>query len=404
MKLFKSKILLTIYSLILCFLIGELFVRLVSISDLDENIFIFNVQLKPHQLPIKETKKKLNIYETNQSKSRLLFDSKLGWSPNENFISENGLYIYNKYGERSQSLSDRIVNSESIKILLFGDSYMHGDEVKFAETIGANLEKLFSSDSLQVQVFNFAVSGYGMDQAFLRWEKIKSLIKPDFVIFGIQFENVKRNINVFRPIYSPITEIPFTKPRFTLKNGQLEFFQNPATTYNEIINKMTNANQQKYEGFSNTENYSSNPLYISKLMSFVNSSTSLIFKEYEYYQLESESSKITLGILDRFRKSVDDINARFIQVHLPVANDFYFSNFAFCKMVYGQEIIYEELLSTIKKRFEFIEIYPQFKNWIKEYSSNELFMERHYSPKTNKLLAKEIYNYLILNSKNLIEN
>ncbi len=404
MNLFKSKILLTIYSLILCFILGEIVVRLVSNTDLDENIFIFNVQLKPYKLPIKETEKKLGRFEANQSKSRLLFDEDLGWSPNENFISENGMYIYNKYGERSQSFADTVINDESIKILLFGDSYMHGDEVGFAETIGAKLEKFFSSDSLKVQVFNYTTSGFGMDQAFLRWEKVKSLIKPDLVIFGVQFENVKRNINLYRPIYSPITEIPFSKPRFQIGNDNLELYQNPASSFNDVIMKMTNKDQLRYEGFYDTEDYAGNIWYFSKLISFASSSVSLIIKEHEYYQLESESSKITLGILDSFRKSVEGQNAQFIQVHLPVVNDFYFSNFAFCNLVYGQEIIYEELLDEIKQRFEIIEIYPQFKNWIEEYSCNELFMERHYSPKTNKLLAKEIYNYLKLNSKKLIEN
>lgn len=404
MNFVKSKILLTIYSLILCFLIGEIVVRLLSNSDLDENIFVFNAQLKPYKLPIRETENKLSIFEANQSRSRLLFDAELGWTTNENFNSENGMYIYNKNGKRSQSLADTIINDESIKIILFGDSYMHGDEVRFTETIGAILEKMLNSDSLKVQVFNYATSGYGMDQALLKWEKVKSLIKPDLVIFGVQFENVKRNINLFRLIYSPMTEIPFSKPRFQLVNDNLELCKNPASNFNDIIMKMTNMDHLKYEGFYDTKDYIGNIWYFSELISFASSSVSLIFKEHEYYQLESESSKITLGILDSFKKSVEGQNAQFIQVHLPVVNDFYFSNLAFCNLVYGQEIIYEELLDEIQQRFEIIEIYPQFKNWIEEYSYHELFMERHYSPKTNKLLAKEIYNYLTLNSKNLIEN
>ena len=42
------------------------------------------------------------------------------------------------------------------------------------------------------EIINLGVSGYGMDQAFLRWQKLGKKFKPDLVIFGLQMENVRR--------------------------------------------------------------------------------------------------------------------------------------------------------------------------------------------------------------------
>ena len=221
----RGKIILIIFSLLLCFILGEIFIRIFIKEDLDKNKFFSYIQLKPYKLPLKETGRKIQNYVKYESQSRLVFDKSLGWIAPRSFISADSMYIYNNNGDRSSSITDTVINNDAIKILLFGDSYFHGDEVKYEKSIGFFLEQIIENTNITVNVCNFAVSGYGIDQAYLRWEKIKRKFKPDIVIFGLQFENVKRNLNIFRPLYSPITEIPFSKSRFYIKHNKLSLIK-----------------------------------------------------------------------------------------------------------------------------------------------------------------------------------
>ena len=73
---------------------------------------------------------------------------------------------------------------------------------------------------------NFGVGGYGMGQAFLRWLHLGAQFQPDIVIFGLQPENLKRNVNVFRQMLVP-AGMPFSKPRFALIAQELTLLNAP---------------------------------------------------------------------------------------------------------------------------------------------------------------------------------
>ena len=402
MRSLKSKIALLIVTILICFILGEASIRVLSKSDLDGNIIYRDVQFKPYKLPIKETRNKLLQYSREEINSRLLFDKKLGWTPHDNFISLDSMYIYNKDGFRYGSLSDTLQKNDAVRIMIFGDSYPHGDEVNFSGTIGYFLEKFFSDNNFNVDVLNFAVSGYGMDQAYLRWEEVKHKYKPDLVIFGVQFENVKRNINIIRPLYSPITEIPFTKPRFIIENSKLAIIDNPSNTINDftnILNNFDNWESKKYEGFYNRDDYQNSFVFNSQLIAFVDAAYSRIFSEYEYFAKGSESSDVTMQIINRFKRSVEKEGSQFVMVHFPVINDFALSNYLFSQIIYDQDLIYESLLDEIRANADLIEIYPYLKKWIENNSTAELFITRHYSQTANKLIAKRIHKYLNLNYK-----
>jgi len=402
MRLLKSKIALLIITVLICFILCEISVRLLSNTDLDGNIIYRDVQFKPYKLPQKETEKKLLQYSREEINSRLLFDQKLGWRPHDNFISSDRMYIYNKYGFRCGSLSDTTQNNEAVRIMIFGDSYAHGDEVNFTGTIGYFLKNLFLDNNIHVEVLNFGVSGYGMDQVYLRWENVKDKYKPDIVIFGAQFENVKRNINIIRPLYSSVTEIPFTKPRFIIKNNKFTMIDNPSNTINDmsnILNNFENWELKNYEGFYNQDDYKNSFVFNSQLIAFVDAAYSRIFGEYEYFAKGSESFDVTMQIINRFKLSVEKVGSQFVLVHFPVINDFALSNYLFSQIMYDQDLIYESLLYEIQANADLIEIYPYLKRWIENNSTSELFMTRHYSQTANKLIAKRIYNYLNLNYK-----
>ena len=90
-------------------------------------------------------------------------------------------------------------------VLVAGDSYTHGDEVADSESFPASLEGI-----LQVPVANFGVGGYGPEQAVLKLEGLMDRFpRARVVVLAIMYENVRRMVNSYRPVYYGETGIQF---------------------------------------------------------------------------------------------------------------------------------------------------------------------------------------------------
>ncbi len=421
----KQKLTLLLITLLISFILVEITFTIIVDEDLDGNLSLSHVHLKPYKLPIKETAKKieelqnhkvpdslLQIYDKNSFSRkyfnvRLLPNSLLGWSPSPIYKSNDGLYIYNKDGIRCDDILTDYSDTTKLRIAIFGDSYSHGDEVKFQNTIGNYLELLLSKNNIKVEVINFAVSGYGLDQALLRWESIKEKFQPDIVILGVQFENVKRHINLLRPFYYHTTEIPYSKPRFVISGKKLQFIKNPIidiTKTADIIRNFDTWEFSHFEGFYDKENYETNPFYLSKSLSFVSSSISQVFNEVDFYNSNNESYQITYKIFERFSRSVKNTNSIFIPLHLPVMNDFDFITKNYLDLFYNQKFIYDDLFSTLKLQNVFVEPYEELNKYGRKNGFESLFMKRHYSPIANKLIAGQIFEHLHREYPELVNN
>lgn len=407
----KQKIILLITSLVFCLILTEITLSFMITKDLDGNLIMNNLHLKPYRLPIKETKVKLSkllrLNDNNVQNIRLLPDSKLGWIPSKYFESGDSLYKYNNESIRVGDIKWEVGEKNKIRIAIFGDSYSHGDEVRFKYTIGNYLEKLFINSKYEVEVLNFAVSGYGFDQAYLRWKEVNSKFNPDIIILGVQFENVKRNINIIRPFYSHITDIPYSKPRFILNNNKLELLKNPITDINEIANIITNFDSWencKYEGFYNQENYKSDFWLNFNTYSTIHSLTSRLNTEFEYYNSKSESYRISKKLFNLFKANVFENGQIFIPVHLPTMDDFNFLYKSYLKYFHSRKFIYDELYSDLRSETQFVETYDTLKQWSLENDIDKLFMQRHYSPIANEIIAKQIYSYIMDKHSQLFKN
>ena len=411
----KNKIKLLFTTLMIIFIFTEIVLTILVDKDLDGNLSLNHVHLKPYQLPIIATQKKIEELQShlvpdsllqNYNENgfireyfnvRLLPDSILGWSPSPIYKSQDGLYVYNKDGIRSDDILTEFPEKNKLRIAIFGDSYVHGDEVRFENTIGKYLQNLFYQQNIEIEVLNFAVSGYGMDQAFLRWQLIQEIFQPDIVILGVQFENVKRGINILRPFYYYITEIPYSKPRFVVSENKLELIKNPIKDVTKTLNIIENFERWEFsnlEGFYNKEDYESNLFYLSNSISFVSSAMSQIFSEIDYYNSKSDGYKITDKIIEKFSKSVVNENGIFIPLHLPVMNDFDFVTQNFLDIFYNKKFIYDDLFSALKLEYNFVEPYEVLNEWGEKNGFEKLFMSRHYSPIANKLIAHRIFEFL----------
>ena len=89
-----------------------------------------------------------------------------------------------------------------------------------------------------LEVLNFGVPAYGLDQAYLRYRSRGVDFHPAVVLIGFMSENVHRGINTFRPFYFPESGMAFAKPRFVLRGDALELLPNPMLRledYRELV-------------------------------------------------------------------------------------------------------------------------------------------------------------------------
>lgn len=157
-------------------------------------------------------------------------DPDLGWVPRPStHVAASGAYrptTTNARGLRSLREYDDAPPSGVLRVAAFGDSFVHGDEVDDAAAWTAVLERARAD----LEVLNFGASGYGPDQAFLRWERDGRPLRPRLVLIGFMTENIGRTVNVFRPFYTPETAMRLAKPRFALEGDRLVLRPTPLRT------------------------------------------------------------------------------------------------------------------------------------------------------------------------------
>ena len=164
----------------------------------------------------------------------IAYDSVLGWGIKKN--GKYGKYSANSQGIRANRVYEEISSIKVLRIASFGDSFTHGDEVKNEET----WQEVLSTLGNNLEVINFGVPAYGLDQAYLRYEHHGKMFNPDIVLIGFMSENINRNVNIFPPFYVPDAAVPLSKPRFHILNDSLHLQANPLNEigdYRSLLNQ-----------------------------------------------------------------------------------------------------------------------------------------------------------------------
>jgi len=386
-----TKLIISAISLSLSLGIGEIVVRSYGHFDKDGNFFFKFKQLIPYNMPILTTQEKINNYLSSPS-SYIMYDSLLGWSPRPNSSSQNGLYYADSNGIRvimPNIKYSKNPKDNTLRIALFGDSYVHGDEVPYEHTWGFYLENSLKKTGINAEVINFGVGGHGTDQAFLRWKTLGKMFSPHIVILDFQPEMTKRNVNVVRPIYYPITNLIFSKPRFILEKNILKPINIPAIPPEELIDVMENIDSwdlAQYEYW--LANYQKTIWQKSKLISLIVNEVPQISKLYNisddyYFSLNEEPATITRKITEEFKRDVETSGIKFYIVYLPLKE--YFQD-----LFEGDELPFNELLKEIEKIA--YTIHPEHKLLIeaKQSKPEALFQGGHFSARANQIIADVI--------------
>lgn len=110
-----------------------------------------------------------------------------------------------------------------VRVAAFGDSFVYGSEVPDSAAWPRVIERAFP----RVEVLNYGVGGYGVDQAYLRFRAEGAALAPRLVIIGFATDDLRRVDNVYRRFISN-REYPLVKPRFAFDaRGELVLLPNP---------------------------------------------------------------------------------------------------------------------------------------------------------------------------------
>jgi hypothetical protein len=150
-------------------------------------------------------------WDANASK----IDEELGWPPPKDATTGTRDATGAKLNKDFPSASGACMSA-------YGDSFIWGDEVPADQGWIEQLSRL-----LKCRVSNFGVSGYGTDQAYLRFRRT-ALDTAPVVLLGIFPDDIIRNVNQYRAFLGFSTEPFWLKGRFILNQaGNLQWIPRP---------------------------------------------------------------------------------------------------------------------------------------------------------------------------------
>jgi len=236
------------------------------------------------------------------------------------------------------SFSDPRVHKTCVSI--YGDSYTWSNRTTPDEAWGNQLSVL-----LGCRVSNFGVTGYGTDQAYLRFLKNKRDFAGIIILNHFVFD-VFRNVNQYWGIRSSAETHKFMyKPRFVLEdNGDFDIVQIPDMSYDDMVKLQQNPeNYLKHEYFLPNGHYENQFLqfpYTLVLLRtiFFHTKFRSLFKgeptHAPYYKKNhpSNSLAITAKIMEAFHDSVLSRKKTPVITIIPFSNDidYYRKNGEWC--------------------------------------------------------------------------
>jgi len=325
------------------------------------------------------------------------FSPTLGWTIKKN--GRSGLYQANSAGIRGDKEYELHRPGDVLRIATFGDSFTHGDAVANAETWQARIENA----DRKVEVMNFGVGGYGLDQAYLRYDLEGRRYNPQIVVIGFMTEDIARNVNSYRPFYYPDTGLPLAKPRYCLSGERLSLLPNPMQSVDQYARLLSRPREELSAMGRNDYyykwRYTSSPFDWSptiRIATIVVHELRLQLGDGDkalrldgLYAENSEAYRLTQLLFGVFYDEVRSQGSMPIIVVFPSEEDV---------RRYQQKLQkrYATVLSYFDlKGYRYIDMMDAFKGAIAQHKGQDLFVADHYSPYANALVAEKIRHDLV---------
>jgi len=299
------------------------------------------------------------------------YDELLGWINMPNIYIRDmygpGLYLKtNEQRFRNNNSFSLHPPSNKIRVICSGDSFTFGFGVDNDHTWCQYLESING----KLETINMGQGGYGIDQAYLWYERDGQKLNPDILIFSF----------ITSDFYRMKSEkfFGFDKPILKLKNGVL-------VTQNVPIPK---------------------PFSVwlkHRRLVIANLSSILILNELFYKTIwrrvrpdDKQTKELSLRIFQELSKTNQNKNIITIFVYLPLKNDYNGNDSDPWRQFIHDEavkhnLLFIDLVDELRK-LQPQHIYPLF---IKEGSINYSYAMGHYTNEGNLFIAKILYGKLI---------
>jgi hypothetical protein len=231
----------------------------------------------------------------------------------------------------------------------------------------------------EFRVLNFGVGGYGLDQALVRYEQDVRERRPTVSILSFITSDLRRTMFVYPFIARPHWNMPFSKPRFILRDGDLVNVNMTPPSIEEIFSAeaISDLPLLEYERGYRSRDWEQHWYHFSYLARLFTS----LFPSWEALGPDTSDDalvSINAAILRTFVRSVKEAGSVPLVVFLPV------------RMELGEEASYVPLGRRVLKQAGIPYVDPT--PCVSEVHSAERFMGGgHYSPQSNDAVAKCIH-------------
>jgi hypothetical protein len=366
----------TLTSIVMAFVLGEATIRLLAVQT-PAGPTVLDTILLPRSWSDERTRYRDLLKQ--MPTSYWVPDELLGWTVGPNRGS--GMYCSSSEGIRSVAPNIRYADRQpQHRIATVGDSFTFALDVPFEASWPNRLEQQLGST---VQVLNFGVAAYGVDQAYLRYLRDVRPWHPDVVVLGFIQPDLFRSLGVYSFVSHPQWAFPFAKPRLIVDAaGTVRSLNVPVPSPQEIfsVNAITDLQFIEYDpGFEPME-WRWRTYYHSYLVRFVLSR--LRGSPEERDRTSREAIALNAAIIASFSKVAEGEGSTPLVVYFPSRSDFpepRREKAAILTLLRERGIRYEDLTSCVGKL-----------------GVSELFSEtsRHYSAKGNERVSTCLYPML----------
>lgn len=338
------------------------------------------------------------LTENQKLKLQRFLDLKEGEkNPHDPVLGWTNSHEANSAGMRDDREYDRKASSGITRLSTFGDSFTYGTDVVIDNT----WEKQLVNMETSLQVLNYGVGAYGLDQAYLRYLRVGTEYHPDVVLIGFMSENIERHVNVFRAFYTDrYRDVIFSKPRFSVHGGELQLIENPLSTRADYQNFMHNDSEVLAELGKHDYHYQIGYLnsafdilasvrLVKMLGRAIKRRKDPVFHSGGSYNPESEAYQVTVKVIDAFYRKVLEDGALPVVLIFPDLNDQWSSR-------KNRERRYLPLLNDMQiNKYRVIDLLGALEPYESQYKVKDL-TERsgHYSALGNRIVAQYILKYL----------
>lgn len=341
------------------------------------------------------------IYAEQTSRVVTLMNASAGRDPNSRSITSlyrpgfrSATDHLNAAGLRSLREYSPSVPVGHVRVAAFGDSFVYGNEVPDSSTWTAQVERMDSA----VEVLNYGVGGYGLDQAFLRYLRDGEKYHPQLVVIGFVPDDLGRVVNVYRRFMAS-NEWPLIKPRFVLGSGgalQLRAEHVPdAEGYRAYVEQPSRVRDLGQLDYYYEPLIYENPLYDWSATVRVLSNAWVRLRRRAWdsnrlvadnqYNVESEAFRIQVALMEAFANAVSERGARSLVVFFP-------DKPSAMRAVAGDAPVYAPLVRILRsKGISTLDLAPEFANDAGGKQAGDWFMPGgHYSNSGNSIAARAI--------------